>query len=135
MSDLIEFLRARLDEDGQAAHAATPGPWAVDNEDYAEAIRGADTDVVSGGRWGGEAPVFESTSDALHIARHDPARVLAEVEAKRGIIREVFHHAVKIERGECEDHPPNGLTILRFLAAPYSAHPEYDQMWAWMPKS
>ena len=87
MSDLVEFLRARLDEDEATARAATVGPWTVNDPEFAEAIRSADgVDVVAGGRWGGEAPVFASTEDALHIARHDPARVLAETEAKRRLV-------------------------------------------------
>ncbi|MFH8581709.1 DUF6221 family protein [Streptomyces zaomyceticus] len=91
MNDLTEFLaflNGCLDEDERTARAATEGPWQVDNEQHAEAITTpTGTVVVGGGRWGGEAPVFETTQDALHIARHDPARVLAEVDAKRQFLK------------------------------------------------
>lgn len=89
--DLIAKLRAALDEDERIARAATPGPWAVDNETYAETIYGEGdnyTTVVAGGRWGGEASVFDSTEDAIHIARHDPARVLRQTAAIRKLLDE-----------------------------------------------
>lgn len=65
------------------AGAATPGPWKVDDETYAETIYAADgfTAVVAGGRWGGEASVFNETADAAFIALLGPpvARALAEL--------------------------------------------------------
>lgn len=121
--DLVEFLTARLDEDEHAARAATPGPWAVDDESYAEAVRAEDVAVVAGGRWGGEASVFESTADALHIARHDPARVLAEVDAKRQLLAWVL-------RWPMRPHPPSSVDgVLELLALPYADHPDYDEAW------
>ncbi len=45
-----------------------------------------------------------------HIARHDPARVLRECEAKRRIVE--------------------GHKTLRALASVYSDHPDYDEAWA-----
>lgn len=91
--DLVAFIEARLAEDERIALAATGGPWRVDNEDYAEAIYAADgfTTVVAGGRWGGEASVFNSDDDARHIARHDPARVLRDVAADRWILKQHEH--------------------------------------------
>jgi hypothetical protein len=88
MDELVNFLRACFAEDRAGALAATPGPWTVDSEVYAETIYGGDgfTSVVSGGRWGGEASVFESTEYAKHIARWDPAHVIAECDAKLRIV-------------------------------------------------
>jgi hypothetical protein len=57
------------------------------------------------------------TADAAHIARHDPARVLADVESKRGILA-----AVKAGRVSPE--------VLPFLALPYAGHPDYRSNWA-----
>jgi hypothetical protein len=89
MTDLVERLRAALDRTKQKARAATEGPWKVDNEAYAEAIYAADgTAVVAGGRWGGEASVFESTEDALHIASWDPNNVLRLIERDRALVME-----------------------------------------------
>lgn len=143
MDDLVQFLRDRYDEETTEARAATPGPWTVDSKVHAEAIRAANgTDVVAGGRWGGEASVFESTEDAVHIARHDPARVLRDVEARRALMKQAFiyeakidgewgccHDAEQIEAGECEETSPNEITALRLLALPYSDHPDYRTEW------
>jgi hypothetical protein len=86
---IVDFLNARLQEDEETAQAATPGPWEVDDADY-------DTAVIAGGRWGGEGNVFDRKADAHHVARHDPARALREVTAKRAIL-ELF--AISDEEG------------------------------------
>ncbi|MGW6416030.1 DUF6221 family protein [Streptomyces sp. NPDC055055] len=72
MDDLIAFLRARLDEDEQTARAAKPGPWHTDGGDVYARDR---TDAVVG-----------HTDSAEHIARHNPARVMAEVYSKRQLL-------------------------------------------------
>lgn len=100
---LIEFLQARLDEDEQWALACNPNTYADSIEEMDPAAAG-------------------------HIARHDPARVLAEVEAKRRIIR-------LCEAGLDPDYLATpGVRagyrlILRDLAAPYHDYPDYDQSW------
>ena len=81
--DLVEFLRARLDED-EAEH------WAI---------------------------------ASIYIARHDPARVLREVEAKRRIVATavlMLDGGVSYESWE---------SVLQDLALPYSEHPDYRQEW------
>lgn len=133
--DLATFLRARLDEDESIARAATPGPWSVDSETYAERIGCNDgTSVVSGSRWNGEASVFNETDDALHIARHDPARVLAEVDAKRKVIA-VYTSWAFLTRSKPDDPVAEITTLavaqtLRALALPYVDHPGYREEWA-----
>lgn len=124
---LTEFLLAQIAEDEAVARAATLGPWGVDDESYAEAIYGADlTSVVSGGRWGDGGSVFNSTRDAVHIARHDPARVLAECEVKRRIV-EYLVCAVK------EKDDPAIISaytdVVEQLAVPYADHPDYRESW------
>src|SRR6266496_4429195 len=77
MSDLAAFLAARLDEDEHWAHMAEAG-WPPENalaasedpEHYAFMA----TDITP--------------SKATFIRRHDPARVLREVAAKRAILDE-----------------------------------------------
>lgn len=134
MDDLVQFLRTRLDEDEQIARAATSGPWSVDSETYAEAINAADgVQVVAGGRWGGEASVFESTEDALHIARHDPARVLRDIEAKRAVISR-YERAMENRRAHPDDLASAGAFLalhgaVRLLTVPYADHPDYREQW------
>jgi len=71
-----------------------------------------------------------------HIARHDPARVLAECAAKRRIIELRYSWNLQAEQ---MTEPPFGPilqaqvntadAILRTLAMPYAGHPDYDETW------
>lgn len=70
-----------------------------------------------------------------HIARHDPARVLAEVEAKRRILYEHRDDGY----GDCLGCGMNALEemcreiddcpTLLALAAVYATHPDYQAEW------
>lgn len=135
MSDLVEFLRARLDEDEQAASAAVPGPWIVrDGWDY-EAER-----AVFGSPRGVQHVATTKRNEARwrenrdHIARHDPARVLAEVEAKRRILDEHRDEDGNCYGcGLCNDgerrYKVDECPTKRALALPYSDHPDYREEW------
>ena len=134
--DLVEFLLARIAEDESVAQEASPGPWRVDNERYAEYVSDKDgLAVISGGRWGDEASVFTDTDDALHLVRWHPARVLAECEAKRRIVGE--HHRSGVSCPTCSLGDEDGEVVywrdpcptLRLLALPYADHPDYRQEW------
>ncbi|WP_449342267.1 DUF6221 family protein [Streptomyces aurantiogriseus] len=140
----MRWLGEQLDEDERIARTATQGPWSVDSGEYAEAIYAADrtTAVVAGGRWGGEASVFESTEDALHIAAHDPVRVLREIDAKRQLL--TTYEAAK--RNSELPHPefvqgvyPPAVFVsgyasaleyaLRLLVLVYGDRPGYREEW------
>lgn len=134
MEELIAFIEARLAEDESMAKAASAGPWRVDDETYAEVIYAADdSSVVAGGRWGGEASVFETNEDARHIVRHDPARVLREVEAKRRLV----HRYDEIARLVLPYYPSDRdqgyaealAEAVRGMAAAWSDHPDYRAEW------
>lgn len=132
---IVVFIQAQLDHDEQVARAATPGPWSVDDTDYAEAIYGADPNsaVVAGGRWGNEASVFDTTETAEHIALHDPARALREVAAKRRIVAR--HSPRAAGPPNMWATPPCGWPSLdpcpdlRDLLSIYSDRPGYDPSW------
>ena len=121
MSDLTAFLNARLDEDEAAAKAAAKKrrpPWrAVSN-----ALRGIVESAMRG------AQVADVPGDALaeHIARHDPARVLREAEAKRKILADLTRRAEKLQ---VEFGDTWFTKILGPLAAVYSDHPDYQEAW------
>src|ERR671914_158660 len=98
MNDLVAFLRARLDEDEQAARAAAAGnPGSVATHWSAEQVDYCSSSGMLGKAWAVVPERVKGTAIAIspaevrprfvtHIARHDPARVLAEVEAKRRMI-------------------------------------------------
>ena len=127
---LAEFLLARIAEDEAVARTATSGPWYVDEVgDF-----GDKSAVLEVARWRGYTNTVNLGEDrptADHIARHDPARVLAECEAKRAIIDEVTATEVRlcsVEKFHVPTHPL-AEPILRHLAAVYADHPDYDEAW------
>lgn len=127
MSPLAEFLRARLDEDEQTATAATSATfgedptWTSKDDGTGKQTHGyvmADHTAICG--HDGDDVLLPA---ADHIARHDPARVQREVEAKRQIMDQFEYDA---EMGYSDQA---GL-VLRMLASVYSDHPDYQQEWA-----
>lgn len=123
---LTEFLLARIAEDETAASAATDGPWfqgvSADGgqQVHSEAL------VIAGEEFTDVTTPAVAALDAAHIARHHPARVLAECEAKRSIV------------AECEATINNGVSpsavvmaelVLAHLAKVYSDHPDYPKVW------
>lgn len=118
---LVEFLRARLDEDDAAAREAWapnwPDPLTWFSEEETVGRVDEHWDIDSFGSAGLKA-------DARHIARHDPARVLAEVDAKRRIVAFL----------DPKDAPPGegafiADKVLRLLALPYAGRSDYDPEW------
>lgn len=172
MTNLVDFLRARLDEDERIARAASgstvvgePGNWQPSpggdeweacagdiEEELLVALRPGlprPPEVMSGywGAWVSNDPTHDpaagSAMPALtHAARHDPARVLAEVSAKRQQIDEhrpsrppyMPHHTrgcSTCTTAQAWDDLANeaNCRTLRLLALPYVAHPEYREEW------
>jgi hypothetical protein len=71
---------------------------------------------------------------AAHIARHDPARVLREVEAKRKILAAYEPVAWNDFRDSGEPEYAFGWAeglglAVRALAEAAAAHPDYDEAW------
>lgn len=128
MDDLVTFLRARLDEDEQVARGSGQPSLSWQNFDM-------DGELRDDANAGTVAAVPQEETRA-HIARHDPARVLREVEAKRGVVRqyegvrEQARHPVsadnrmraRVAQGELGD-------VLRLLALPYADHPDHRSEW------
>jgi hypothetical protein len=121
LDDLIAFLRARLDEDEQAAVAAAGQPAYFDWEVHEAGPRKQPEIRVTGKSYQVVGGVDDSTAE--HIARHDPARVLLEVEAKRRLI----------QWGEWIRGDFSGSDVwkdvLPLLALPYADHSDYRAEW------
>lgn len=158
--ELVKFLRARLAEDEARARAALSAQVRV-NAGPVESETGLPSvlEVEAVDRWhappasdvigeyeasvqmpGGAIRVSSAVPDisardcAEHIALHDPARVLAEVESKRRLLDEIvpkvesYWNAVSSEWG-CEYDDPDGEDVLKLLALPYASHKDYREEW------
>lgn len=106
---IADFILARVGEDEAAARAASPGGWSY-----------GDADSVAGGSLYDETRMIgevyyeqptdhdgsivrhllapEADANGRHIARHDPARVLAQCAAYRAIVEEHKSWPVLVER-------------------------------------
>ena len=118
---LVEFLQARLAEDELTALAAVDGsPRWWGSYDYRDVKDEEGHYIVQADSR------HPSVQQAAHIARHCPARVLAEVEAKRAVIADYLRLDASgdlLERGIVED-------ILRGFSAVYVDHPDYNPAWS-----
>lgn len=147
--DLIAFLRECLDKDAEVARAAAAMPGGVPGEQWRVSGTHADdggtywsittgtpdlvqtVELVGSGMSGGGAHTEEV---ALHIVRHDPARVLAEIDAKRQIVED-FERADRYSRttwGQSNADQSRARTmgkVVRLLALPYADHPDYREEW------
>ncbi|MDX2565245.1 DUF6221 family protein [Streptomyces sp. TX20-6-3] len=144
--ELAKFVAARLDEDEQVAKRA--GMKRRDDETWTySADAGSEVRAASLGVTGRIVPVFGD-----HIARHDPARVLAEVDAKRRILasytsalaqkdllrsqmRQVIDtdhdEFARLHKQETElfEMGRKLRPVVAALALPYAGHPDYDEAW------
>lgn len=129
MADLIAFVTARLDEEHWEAYKFhRDGGWSAD---MLATLFGRD----------------ESDPVIQHIARHDPARVLREVAAKRAILDRHMPHQPAFGGLACnwcsedvDDRPQIAKESwpcpdVRSLAAVWSDHQDYRQEWAPQPDS
>ena len=113
--DLVAFLTARLDEDEAAARAAGGNTWREGCRSYDGETPWRDLDDYQGVSDAHHVVVTDdggaSRDQCRFIARFDPARVLADVAAKRSLMF-------------------LGQTVVRGLAQTYRDHPDYRAEWA-----
>ena len=121
--DIREFLEARLSEDEAVAQTAGGGAWqhmlgAVVQHVLCVIERVA---LV-------QAPHLAAGG---HIARHDPARVLRDVESTRALVELALRRQADrdLEYGRDDPWPVDRITELRLIAARWSDHPDYDEAW------
>ena len=134
MDDLVQFLRDRLDEDETIAREAAhyeAGHWTT-KDGYPVSVadelpEAADTfeRVVA---FDEGSP---SEEQAAHIARHDPARVLAEVEAKR-LALDHYTELQRLAKGGVAIYRTAAGAVgvqVQIMAMPYADHPAYKEAW------
>lgn len=101
--------------DGDTDHRGEKGKPGHEHKDTTEVI----------GSWGHDAwGISIEPTDAEHIARHDPARVLAECAAKRAIVESLLD--LLVSGGPSHHHYRH---MLRTLAAVYADHDQYQEAW------
>lgn len=125
---IVEFLLARIADDKAVARCAVDGTWMAETGTHVM----ASIQTHDGDEWIGD---IDHDPTAMHILRHQPARVLAECAAKRAIIELVTGQLSNVEDaaidGGMDLNPPHvSRDILRTLAVVYADHPDYDQAWA-----
>ncbi|BDQ19744.1 DUF6221 family protein [Rhodococcus qingshengii] len=127
---IVEFLEARIAEDEAVARGvASDGEW-TSGSTYGMfvSIEARSWTVVSG-EW--------ERRDANHIARHDPARVLREVAAKRAVItqsREANEYYAHMSgNGRIASMAAGNVNacaaMLKALASVYDDHPDFSEEW------
>ncbi len=149
MTDLAAFLTARLAEDAADAVAALNHVGLLTRADlprWIQAVTEDEGECVSTLRPMGNAiRVADCPSDVFtaHIARWDPARVLAEITAKRRVLARhqrmgsVYRDALVpdacegcgLDEGEWNVADINECPELLDLAAPFSGHEDFDESW------
>ena len=131
--DLVEWLRAQLDEDERIARAASGEEWGAisPTQPYAVfdvAAYKANTTLRTVGAIAG----VEHAEDRAHIAEHDPARVLREIDAKRRLL--AVHRPYVAEPDQACLGCAGGIEfercpVVRLLALPYADRPGYREDW------
>lgn len=130
---ITEFLLARIAEDEAVARAASEGrvwTWSESGEVLLSDHEGEygreciiDTE--------GANPPSADTAGA-HIARHDPARVLARCKADRQLLELHGDNGTIPGRYElrcfADDHE-YPCDTLKIMALPYADHPDYHPGW------
>lgn len=164
MPDIAEFLAAQLDEDEQTARLAAEAGRRADPRYrwIVEPFVPETPASVPTGAWVNDeheigVAVVNGSYAAEHIARHDPARVLAEVATKRRIIElhEMSRWTWKHQPGvyelpegfegplaeyctTCSTTSREGLDnfyepwpcdTLKLLAVPHAGQPGYKDQW------
>ncbi|MGW0914664.1 DUF6221 family protein [Streptomyces sp. NPDC002784] len=132
MEDLKVWLRTQLDEDERIARgvedrsAPWDGQWMADGNSAVRTVNGH----VLFYRHGPD-PLKPGLTD--HVAEHDPARVLRELDAKRRFLDSLLPDLEQADRcieGEWGSSDDLTERTLRLLALPYAHRPGYRSEWA-----
>ncbi|WP_327671861.1 MULTISPECIES: DUF6221 family protein [unclassified Streptomyces] len=144
MDDLVQWLGAQLDEDERTARAVHPVFLEWEYDHVVREVR----DVANGGE------VLHNVIPEVgaHVAAHDPARVLSEIDAKRQAVR-LYTEAVegraavrakmsalmdddcgefeRLHRQESEliEAEVRLRFVVLWLAQPYADRPGYREEW------
>jgi hypothetical protein len=118
---LADFLLARIAEDEETAQDATNDGhrWLVEEETIS--LWPDDLDPASG------VMLFPRKAHAYHAATWEPARVLAECEAKRRMVERLATEARTT--AQIVSVATLASDMLTLLAQPYADHPDFRPEW------
>ncbi|MDL4774254.1 MULTISPECIES: DUF6221 family protein [Thermomonosporaceae] len=127
MNGLVEFVKARLDDDelvAQAARLASAAPWRLTSEHGFDGAEPVEYKVLrdNDGLSIADDRTNLTAEDLTHIAHHEPARALAEIEAKRRLI-------IELDSYGGPETTDAYYVVLRHLATVYADHPDYQDDW------
>lgn len=144
--DLVEFLRARLDEQEARLHALPAGPWEwrrfddVTDLGWRDCLMGQDgiSLLASAEGEGDQSWIKRHKAFDPYLQDIQPARILADIEAKRAML--ALHDDLDSGGHECPARDslgefftayvtPSECPTLRLLALPYADHPDYREEW------
>lgn len=122
---LVEFLRARLDEDERQVEGSGRIAW-LTYRNADGSMHHTTVAAAAGDEWviDGQVATGWASADVIY----NESRVLAEVEAKRWIV-ELCEAGVEPHAPATPGVRAGYRAILRYLAAPYADHPDYDPAW------
>jgi hypothetical protein len=133
VDELVAFLRAALDRDEQVAmgaQAAAPGQWRRTDEGALWSTDTGGNGYFATGPW--DTGIGDQISE--HMLHWDPARVLAEVKAKRQLLD--LHSPGRSYRedelpvcGSCRKDRVYPCRVVRLLAQPYAGQPGWREEW------
>lgn len=127
MDDLVQWLRAQLDDEERTARRAGDSFRQIGETGVIVATEGDRAEECASANWAGVAE---------HIVAHDPARVLHEIDTKRQLLD--LHAPGETEyvdgdvcmacdvRGGAPFYP---CKTLRLLALPHADRPGYQESW------
>jgi hypothetical protein len=85
MGELVQWFTTQLDEEERVAQQATEGPWVAEvSGETGHCVIPADAQSTR--EYVAKTQLYAATFDAEHIARHNPERVLREIDAKRKLL-------------------------------------------------
>ena len=148
MNELVDWLRAQIDEDERlareaAGHANGSEVWDLvsfvggdldPGKHFSLSIGGRALNASSGDAPDDDTPVV--AAELRHMANFDPARVLAEVESRRRILD--LYEAMRAGVDAADGTLLAGAAkvrlgaygnVLKCLALPYQSHPLYRESW------
>ena len=127
MSEIADFLRARIAERRVLAEAASPGPWHA-NDEADEVVADDGITVADGFALSGR----QLRATVQHIAANDPVDVIADCDAKLWIV----NAAEKLPEltaafDQFDNNRDAWARTLRLLAQQFVGHPDHKgEEWA-----